>query len=224
MRLFGRHDAHEAPHPLRQIKLFSTLSRRELPVVQALRHERNYLAGEVPLSQAGKTDINGPAFAEAEAAVREKIDRMLAIKGHTSPRSLHIQLGHILLDKCGMARNAAGLKEAISQVRALRERFWQDLKLTGTANELNVELERAGRVADHLEFAELMCHDALDRDESCGGHFREEHQTEDGEAKRDDARFAHVSVWEFRGLDQPPVKHVEPLHFEYVKPGVRSYK
>jgi succinate dehydrogenase / fumarate reductase flavoprotein subunit len=184
----------------------------------------NYLASEIPVGQAGKFDTNDPAFQETEDAVRQKIDRMLAIKGQSSPRSIHIELGNIMLDKCGMARNADGLKEAIGQIRSLRERFWQDLKLPGAANELNIELERAGRVADHLEFAELMCRDALDRDESCGGHFREEHQTPDGEAERDDERFSNASVWEFKGLDADPVKHVEPLHFEYVKPGVRSYK
>ncbi|MGC9453179.1 MAG: FAD-binding protein, partial [Oceanipulchritudo sp.] len=184
----------------------------------------NYLGSEIPIGKAGQFDTNHPAFAQAEDAVWEKIDRMMVIKGESSPRSIHIELGKIMLDKCGMARDAAGLKEAIDQIRALRERFWQDLKLPGTANELNIELERAGRVADHLEFAELMCRDALDRDESCGGHFRVEHQTADGEAQRDDENFSNVSVWEFKGLDQPPVKHVEPLAFEYVKPGVRSYK
>jgi succinate dehydrogenase / fumarate reductase flavoprotein subunit len=184
----------------------------------------NYLASEIPVGKAGKVSADDAPFHQAEAEVKEKIDRMLAIKGHTSPRSLHIELGKIMLDKCGMARDADGLKEAIGKIRGLRERFWQDLKLPGGAAELNIELERAGRVADHLEFAELMCHDALDRDESCGGHFRVEHQTEDGEAVRDDERFSNVSVWEFKGLDQPPRKHAEPLNFEYVKPGVRSYK
>jgi succinate dehydrogenase / fumarate reductase flavoprotein subunit len=184
----------------------------------------NYLASEVPLSEAGKTDPEGAAFAETEKAVREKIDRMLSVKGKTSPRSIHIELGHIMLDKCGMARNEAGLKEAIGKIRELRERFWNDVKIPGGPDELNVELERAGRVADHLEFAELMCYDALDRDESCGGHFREEHQTEDGEAVRNDEDFTNVSVWEFKGLDSPPQKHVEPLSFDNVKLGIRSYK
>jgi len=184
----------------------------------------NYLGSEVPIHKAGKVETSHPAFEEAENAVWEKIDKMLSIKGKSSPRSIHIELGNILLDKCGMARDEAGLKEAISKIRALRERFWSDLKLTGTAHELNIELERAGRVGDFLEFAELMCYDALDRDESCGGHFRVEHQSEDGEAVRDDERFSNVSVWEFKGLDQPPAKHVEPLVFENVKPGIRSYK
>lgn len=184
----------------------------------------NYLASQVPLAEAGKTDPNSEPFAQAEKDVREKIDKMLSIKGKTSPRSIHIELGHIMLDKCGMARNEAGLNEAIGKIRELRERFWTDLKLTGSADELNIELERAGRVADHLEFAELMCYDALDRDESCGGHFREEHQTPEGEAVRDDENYAHVSVWEFKGVGEKPVKHTEPLVFENVKLGVRSYK
>ena len=184
----------------------------------------NYLGSTVSVAQAGKVDPDSKPFLDAEAEVKAKIDRMLSIQGNSSPRSLHIELGKIMLDKCGMARNDAGLKEAIGQIQALRERFWNDLKLPGKAEELNIELERAGRVADHLEFAELMCRDALDRDESCGGHFREEHQTEDGEAMRDDERFSNVSVWQFKGIDQEPAKLVEPLNFEYVKPGVRSYK
>jgi succinate dehydrogenase / fumarate reductase flavoprotein subunit len=184
----------------------------------------NYLASDVPLAEAGKVDLNHEAFAEAEAAVTEKISKMLSIKGKSSPRSIHIALGKIMLDKCGMARSEEGLKDAISQIRELRNRFWEDVHIPGDAKELNIELERAGRVADHLEFAELMCHDALDRDESCGGHFRVEHQTEDGEAVRRDDVFGNVSVWEFKGLDTPPKKHVEPLSFENVKLGVRSYK
>jgi succinate dehydrogenase / fumarate reductase flavoprotein subunit len=184
----------------------------------------NYLGSNIPVGAAGKIDINDPAFDEAEKVVNEKIDRMLAIKGQTSPRSIHIELGKIMLDKCGMARDEAGLKEAIGKIKELRKRFWEDLKLPGEANELNMELERAGRVADHLEFAELMCHDALSRSESCGGHFRVEHQTEEGEALRHDDDYSNVTVWEFKGLEKEPAKHLEPLEFEYVKPGVRSYK
>lgn len=184
----------------------------------------NYLASEVPIAKAGKVSADEPAFMEAEASVRERLDKMLSIKGKTSPRSLHIELGHIMLDKCGMARSADGLKEAISKIRELRDRFWTDVRIPGGPAELNVELERAGRVADHLEFAELMCYDALERDESCGGHFREEHQTEEGEAVRRDDTYANVSVWEFKGLDTAPAKHVEPLSFENVHLGVRSYK
>jgi len=184
----------------------------------------NYLGSNIPVGKAGKIDINDPAFEEAENAVKEKIEKMLSIKGNCSPRSIHIELGKIMLDKCGMARDDAGLKEAIEQIKALREKFWTDLKLPGGADELNIELERAGRVADHLEFAELMCRDALERSESCGGHFRVESQTEDGEAVRQDDVFSNATVWEFKGLDQEPAKHVENLVFDYVKPGVRSYK
>jgi len=184
----------------------------------------NYLASEIPISEAGKIDADSEPFMQAEADVKDKISRILSVKGNSSPRSLHIELGKIMLDKCGMARNEAGLKEAIEKIRELRKRFWEDVKITGGNEEINIELERAGRVADHLEFAELMCLDALDRDESCGGHFREEHQTKDGEAVRDDENFANATVWEFKGLDETPAKHVEPLSFENVHLGVRSYK
>jgi succinate dehydrogenase / fumarate reductase flavoprotein subunit len=184
----------------------------------------NYLGAEIPVGKAGQIDINDPAFTEAENSVKDKIGRMLSIKGNSSPRSIHIELGKIMLDKCGMARDEQGLNEAIEQIKILRQKFWTDLKLPGEAGELNVELERAGRVADHLEFAELMCRDALDRDESCGGHFRVEHQTGEGEAERRDDLFNNVTIWEFKGLEQEPVKHVEELVFDYVKPGVRSYK
>jgi succinate dehydrogenase / fumarate reductase flavoprotein subunit len=184
----------------------------------------NYFGTNIPIGKAGSFDINHPAFEEAEKAVKEKIEKMLSIKGNTSPRSIHIELGKIMLDKCGMARSKEGLTEAIQQIQALREKFWTDLKLVGGNDELNVELERAGRVADHLEFAELMCYDARDREESCGGHFRVEHQTEDGEALRHDDKFAHASVWEFKGVGNPPVKHTEELVFENVHLGVRSYK
>jgi len=184
----------------------------------------NYLASEIPVGKAGSFDTNHEAFAEAEKSVTDKIDRLMSVQGNTSARSLHIELGHIMMDKCGMARTKEGLEEAIGRIRELREKFWNDVKIPGNKDDLNVELERAGRVADHLEFAELMCYDALDRDESCGGHFREEHQTEDGEALRHDDRYAHVSVWEFKGVGEPPVKHAEQLVFENVKLSVRSYK
>ena len=184
----------------------------------------NYFGENVPLSEAGKIDVESEPFREAEAGVRERIDRMLSVQGNTSPRAIHIELGKIMLDKCGMARNEAGLKQAIKEIGELREKFWNDVRIPGDNNSLNIELERAGRVADHLEFAELMCYDALERDESCGGHFREEHQTEDGEAVRHDDTFAHVAVWEYTGVGEKPKRHVEPLHFENVELGVRSYK
>ena len=183
----------------------------------------NYL-GSIPPGEAGKTDINDPAFADAENAVKESTGKLMSIKGKSSPRSLHTALGKIMWDKVGMARSKESLTSAIEDIRALRERFWNDVLIPGGADELNIELERAGRVADHLEFAELLCYDALDRDESCGGHFRVEHQTEDGEAVRHDDRYANVSVWEFTGVGNEPEKHVEPLNFENIKLAVRSYK
>ncbi|MCC5835960.1 MAG: fumarate reductase/succinate dehydrogenase flavoprotein subunit [Opitutales bacterium] len=184
----------------------------------------NYFGENVPLSDAGKFDTESEPFREAEASVRARIDKMMSIQGSTSPRSIHIELGKIMMDKCGMARNEAGLKQAIQQIGELREKFWSDVRIPGDAQSLNIELERAGRVADHLEFAELMCYDALERDESCGGHFREEHQTEEGEAVRHDDTFANVTVWEYNGVGEKPKKHVEPLNFENVELGVRSYK
>jgi len=183
----------------------------------------NYFGTNIPVGKAGKFDVNHPAFDAAENEVRERIDRMMSIKGSTSPRAIHIELGKIMLDKCGMARSHESLTQAIGEIRALREKFWNDLVIPGEKEEFNAELERAGRVADHLEFAELLCYDARDRDESCGGHFRIEHQDE-GEAVRHDDKFAHVSVWEFKGAGVEPVKHTEELVFENVHLGVRSYK
>ncbi len=183
----------------------------------------NYL-GSIPPGEAGKIDINDPAFADAENAVKESVGKLVSIKGKTSPRSLHTALGKIMWNKVGMARSKESLTSAIDEIRALRERFWNDVLIPGGGDELNIELERAGRVADHLEFAELLCFDALDRNESCGGHFRVEHQTEDGEAVRHDDQYANVSVWEFTGVGNKPKKHVEPLNFENIKLAVRSYK
>ncbi len=182
-----------------------------------------YLA-EYGLENAGKVTTDAPEFSEASKNVDDRLKKMLSIQGKRTPRSFHIALGKIMLDKCGMARNEEGLKAAISQIRNLREEFWQDVRIPGEGAELNIELERAGRVADHLEFAEMMCYDALDRDESCGGHFREEHQTAEGEAVRDDENFTHVSVWEFQGEGKKPKKNVEDLKFEEVELKVRSYK
>jgi succinate dehydrogenase / fumarate reductase flavoprotein subunit len=184
----------------------------------------NYFGEKIPVGKVGDYNVNSAPFLEAEENVIGKIDKMLSIKGNTSPRSVHIELGNILLDKCGMARSKEGLTEAIAEIRALREKFWTDLSIPGHADQLNVELERAGRVADHLEFAELMCYDARDREESCGGHFRVEHQTSEGEAERDDINFSHASVWEYTGDGQDPIKHTEELTFDSVKIGVRSYK
>jgi len=163
-------------------------------------------------------------FKEAEEAVQGRIDRLLSIKGSKTPRQLHRELGAILWDDVGMARNDAGLKGALARIPQLRDEFWQNVSVPGPKNNLNKNLEYAGRVADYLEFAELLTLDALHRTESCGGHFREESQTADGEALRDDERFSYVAAWSFQGVGQPPALHIEPLVFEYVKPSQRSYK
>jgi succinate dehydrogenase / fumarate reductase flavoprotein subunit len=169
-------------------------------------------------------DEGHPAFQTVEAEVTERTSRLLAANGARSVDSFHRELGKLLWDHCGMARNAGGLRKAIALIPALREEFWATVRVPGTGEEFNQSLERAGRVADFLEFAELMCHDALHREESCGGHFREEHQTPDGEALRDDAHFAYVAAWEYAGSGQPPVLHRESLVFENVPVATRSYK
>ena len=171
-----------------------------------------------------KVDTTHIAFREAEAEVTDRIKRLLNTKGTRTVDMFHRELGKIMWDYCGMARNEAGLKHALEVIPELRERFWREVKVPGEGNDINQELEKAGRVADFMELAELMCIDALHRNESCGGHFREEHQTEEGEAKRDDENFAYVAAWEFTGLGTKPVLHKEPLYFEYVKPTIRSYK
>jgi len=178
------------------------------------------------LAQAGPAgiDTDHVEFQGAEEFARRKIERLLAIGGTSTPNQIHMELGRIMIDHCGMARSAKGLQEALQRNPELRQRFWDDLKVPGSGQEFNQTLEHAGRLADFLEFTELMCRDALTREESCGGHFREEHQTEEGEALRDDENFAHVAVWEYKGEDQEPVRHTEPLTFEYVKPSARSYK
>jgi succinate dehydrogenase / fumarate reductase flavoprotein subunit len=163
-------------------------------------------------------------FREAEAAVQERIDTLLAVKGSKTPRQLHRELGQLLWNEVGMARNEAGLRRTLERIPALRDEFWQNVSVPGPKNNLNKNLEYAGRVADYLEFAEVLTLDALQRTESCGGHFREESQTPDGEALRDDVNFAYAAAWEFRGVGHPPVLHREPLVFEYVKPSQRSYK
>jgi succinate dehydrogenase / fumarate reductase, flavoprotein subunit len=164
------------------------------------------------------------AFKEAETAVQHRIDRLLTVKGSKTPRQLHRELGQLLWDEVGMARDDAGLRKAIARIPQLRDEFWQNVSVPGARNNLNKNLEYAGRVADYLEFAELLGLDALHRTESCGGHFREESQTADGEALRDDANFSYVAAWQFDGVGKPPVLHEEPLVFEYVKPSQRSYK
>ncbi|MBU3741177.1 MAG: fumarate reductase/succinate dehydrogenase flavoprotein subunit, partial [Candidatus Kapabacteria bacterium] len=172
----------------------------------------------------GKVASDAP---EAVAAVQEsqaKISKLLSINGKRTPASFHRELGKIMWDKCGMARNEAGLKEALKRIPELREEFWQNLYVPGAGEQLNQALEHASRVADFLEFGELMCHDALHRNESCGGHFREEYQTEDGEAQRNDEEFCYVAAWEYTGAGSAPVLHKESLEFEHVKLATRSYK
>jgi succinate dehydrogenase / fumarate reductase flavoprotein subunit len=180
----------------------------------------DYLATHLGEKLSTETD----AFRATEADVKERLNRMLSINGKRSPDSFHRELGRIVWDYCGIARNAAGLQKALQLIPALREEFWSNLRIVGGPEQLNQELERAGRVADFFELAELMCIDALARDESCGGHLREEHQTLEGEALRDDKNFSFVSAWEWNGVGKAPALHKEPLEFEHVKPSQRSYK
>jgi succinate dehydrogenase / fumarate reductase flavoprotein subunit len=165
-----------------------------------------------------------PDARAAVAAVRGRLERLLAVRGKRTPTSFYRELGRILWEDCGMTRNQAGLERALRLVPALREEFWRNVTVAGEAGDLNQSLELAGRVADFLELGELLCRDALARDESCGCHFREEHQTEDGEAKRDDERFCHAAVWEYTGDDTAPRRHEEPLTYETVHLATRSYK
>ncbi len=178
------------------------------------------------LARGGLTpiDTSHDAFRAAEAEARERIERLLAVNGTRSVDSFHRELGALMWEKCGMARDRAGLEAALARIPELRQEFWRNVRVLGDNESLNQSLEKAGRVADFLEFAELMCRDALIREESCGGHFRLEYQTPEGEALRDDERFAHVAVWEYRGPDQEPVRHIEPLEFEFVELATRSYK
>jgi succinate dehydrogenase / fumarate reductase flavoprotein subunit len=152
------------------------------------------------------------------------MERLLSVRGKRTVRSFHRELGKLVWEKCGMARSEKSLREALKRIPELREEFWGNVNVTGENGELNQALEHAGRVADYMEFAELLCTDALQRDESCGGHFRVEHQTEDGEARRDDANFSHVAAWEYQGDDRPPLLHKEPLEYESVAMSTRSYK
>ena len=156
-------------------------------------------------------------------AVLARQTRLLGIKGKRTVNSFHRQLGHLMWEKCGMARNATGLKEALKEIPMIREEFWQNVTVPGTGAELNQSLEKAGRVADFLEFSELICLDALTREESCGGHFREEYQ-DAGEARRNDEKFAFVSAWEYAGPGKAPILHKEQLEFDNVHLSTRSYK
>ena len=172
----------------------------------------------------GEVGTDHPAFRDAERAARERIERLVSINGTRSVESFHRQLGKLMTDHCGISRNAAGLQEATKTIPEIREAFWADLALRGSGAELNQSLEHAGRVADFLEFAQLMCIDALTREESCGCHFRHEHQTGDGEALRNDEEFAHVAIWEYTGAGRIPVIYKEPLHFEALPLARRDYK
>jgi succinate dehydrogenase / fumarate reductase, flavoprotein subunit len=169
-------------------------------------------------------DPQHPAFAATEREVADRLEQLLAVDGTTPVGVFHRELGNLMLDRCSIHRDPQGLRDAIERIPGIRERFWADVKVDGSADSLNQSLEYAGRVADFLELGELMCRDALVREESCGCHLREDHQTEDGEAVRDDERFSHVSVWEWTGRDQPPVEHREPLQFDVLEPVTRSYR
>jgi succinate dehydrogenase / fumarate reductase, flavoprotein subunit len=180
----------------------------------------NYLADEI---YSKGIDTNHPAFEEAEKTALARIEQLMNIKGTQTVESFHKRLGKIIWDKCGMARSADGLKQAIAEVQALKKEFWSDVRIPGEINEMNPELDKANRVADFIELGELMCVDALSRNESCGGHFREEYQTEDGEALRDDENFMYVASWEFKGEHNWEL-HKEELKYEVIKPSQRNYK
>jgi succinate dehydrogenase / fumarate reductase, flavoprotein subunit len=180
----------------------------------------NYLAS----NKLDKVDTNHPEFKAVEAQVAGTIQKLLSINGKRTVTSFHKELGKIIWDYCGMSRTASGLETAIQKVRALREEFWSNVLVGGSNTEINTEIEAAGRVADFIELGELMCLDALKRNESCGGHFREEYQTPEGEAQRNDDEYSYTSAWEFNGVDKEPILNKEPLEFHYVHPSQRSYK
>jgi succinate dehydrogenase / fumarate reductase flavoprotein subunit len=180
----------------------------------------NYLAS----TKQTPVPVDGSEFKRCEAEVSERMNRLLSIKGKRSAGAIHRQAGKLMWDQCGMARSEQSLKKALNEIPAIREEFWHHVSVTGGEGELNQALEYAGRVADFLEFAELLCYDALSRDESCGAHFRIEHQMPDGEAKRNDEQYSYVAAWEYAGVGQAPILHKEPLQFEEVHPSERSYK
>jgi succinate dehydrogenase / fumarate reductase flavoprotein subunit len=180
----------------------------------------HYLAS----SKLERVSPDHAAFKQAQAEVAARVEKLLAVGGSRSVDSFHRELGRIMWEHCGMARNRNGLETALEKIPVLREEYWRDVRVPGDEGSLNQSLEKAGRVADFMELGELMCRDALERRESCGGHFREEHQTEDGEALRDDEAFCHVAAWEYQGEDKPPLRHLEPLKFENAPLATRSYK
>ncbi len=180
----------------------------------------NYLADEISVKPI---ETSHPAFAAVEKEVSDRINTLMNIKGSQSVESMHKRLGKIMWEKCGMARNEKGLLEAIAEIQQLKKEFWSDVRIPGEINEMNPELDKANRVADFIELGELMCRDALNRKESCGGHFREESQTPDGEAQRDDENYAYVAAWEYKGESEWQLNK-EELHFDVAKPTQRSYK
>jgi len=181
----------------------------------------DYLADDI---RTGEIPTDGPEFDEVEKSVKDQLEFFINNKGTHSVDYFHKKLGLVMWNKVGMARNEAHLKEAIKEIQEIREDFWKNVKVTGALNELNPELEKAGRVADFLELGELFAKDALKREESCGGHFREEHVTEDGEAKRDDKNFAYVAAWEYTGKLSEAIMHKEILEFKDIELKTRSYK
>jgi len=182
---------------------------------------QNYLADQI---QVPRIPTDHPEFEKTEKEVRARQEKLMAVKGNKTVDTFHKKLGLIMWDHVGMARNKEGLEKAIKEIRELRAEFWKDVRIPGKINELNIELDKALRVADFLELGELMAKDALDRKESCGGHFREEYQTPEGEALRDDENFTYVSAWEYQGEDKEPVLHKEPLKYENIEVKQRNYK
>ncbi|HPX06642.1 MAG TPA: fumarate reductase/succinate dehydrogenase flavoprotein subunit, partial [Tenuifilaceae bacterium] len=181
----------------------------------------DYLADEI---RTPRIPTNTPEFEATEKDVKERLNKILAVKGKETVTSFHRRLGKIMWDYCGMARNEEGLKKALVEINALEEEFWKNVCVPGTNDEFNQELEKASRVADFFELGKLLVTDALNRKESCGAHFREESQTETGEAKRDDANYAYVAAWEYKGEGQAPELHKEELSYEFVKMQERNYK
>ena len=176
------------------------------------------------LFRSSRPSADGAEFKAAEDSVRGQTSRFLSTKGKEPVSHFHKRLGKIMWEYCGMARTKESLETALQKIPALREEFRANVNVPGSAETLNQSLEQAGRVADFIDLGELLCRDALTREESCGGHFREEHQHPDGECKRDDEKFAHVAAWEFQGEGKTPLRNVEPLNYEFVKMSVRNYK
>jgi len=182
---------------------------------------QNYLSDQITVP---RFSIDLPEFVEAEKEINEKIEKLMSIQGKRSVDSIHKELGLIMWEHVGMGRTKAGLEEGLKQMKALKKEFWSNVFIPGKAEDLNIELEKALRLADFFEMGYLMAYDALNREESCGGHFREEHQTEEGEAKRDDVNFSYVSCWNYKGDDVEPELLKEELNYEFVKVQTRNYK